>query len=98
MAMSGEARFGDAAESRADGLFAVVYDLLRRHGHRPGLHLVREMDADGHRRAWLSAAGFGALGHSIEHAARLYVQAGGSLATDPELREELRRIGRMLTV
>jgi hypothetical protein len=83
--------------ARADGLFAVVYDLLREHGHRPSLHLVSELDGDGHRRAWLSAAGFGALGHSIEHAARLYVQAGGSLATDPDLRAELRRVGRMIT-
>ena len=82
----------------ADGLFSLVYDLLRAHGHRPGLHLVRDTDAPGHRRAWLSAAGFGALGHSIEHAARLYVQAGASLAKDPRLRAELRRIDRMITV
>jgi hypothetical protein len=86
---------GEEAE-RADGLFALVYDVLRDHGHRPSLHLVRDLEGDGHRRAWLSAAGFGALGHSIEHAARLYVQAGGSLATDAELRAELRRVGRMI--
>jgi hypothetical protein len=59
------------------------------------MHLVRD-DQRGHRRVWLSGAGFGALGHSIEHAARLYVQAGATLATDAELRSELRRIGEML--
>jgi hypothetical protein len=83
-------------DDRADGLYALVYDTLVRHGHRPGLHLVG--DPLGRDRAWLNAAGFGALGHSIEHAARLYVQAGGSLAADPELRADLRRIDQMLAV
>lgn len=73
------------------GLYPVVYDLLRAHGHRPGLHLVGD-ERSGDGRAWLSAAGFGALGHSIEHACRLYVQAGGTLAKDPELRVRLRRL------
>ena len=76
------------------GLFPVVFDLLRAYGHRPGLHLVIDRDDEerGYRRAWLSAAGFGALGHSIEHAARLYVDAGATLAKDPELRARLRRL------
>ena len=74
-------------------LFPQVFDLLRTYGHRPALHLVADRDARvGHRRAWLSAAGFGALGHSIEHASRLYVEAGSSLARDPELRSALRRL------
>lgn len=73
------------------GLFPVVYDLLRAHGHRPGLHLLVE-DAEGARRAWVSGAGFGALGHSIEHACRLYVQAGVTLAKEPALRAALRRL------
>jgi|tagenome__1003787_1003787.scaffolds.fasta_scaffold18744835_2 hypothetical protein len=81
-------------DDRADGLYALLYDTLVRHGHRPGLHVVA--DHVGRGRAWLNAAGFGALGHSIDHAARLYVQAGGSLAADPELRAELQRIDRML--
>jgi hypothetical protein len=71
-------------------LYPVVYDVLRAHGHRPGLHLVAE--GEGRQRAWVSAAGFGALGHSIEHACRLYVQAGVTLAKDPELRASLRRL------
>ena len=83
-------------DDRADGLYALLYDTLVRHGHRPGLHLVG--DSLGRGRAWLNAAGFGALGHSIEHAARLYVQAGGSLAADPGLRAELQRIDAMLAV
>jgi hypothetical protein len=83
-------------DERADGLYALLYDTLVRHGHRPGLHFVG--DGVGRGRAWLNAAGFGALGHSIEHAARLYVQAGGSLAEDPDLRAELRRIDAMLAV
>src|SRR3954452_19347682 len=91
----GSANSSDGAAS-ARGLYVLVYDLLREHGHHAGLHLVPAPDG-GHRRAWLSAAGFGALGHSIEHAARLYVQAGATLATDLELRDELRRIGEMLT-
>lgn len=73
------------------GIFPVVYDVLRAHGHRPGLHLVGDGASD-RPRAWLSAAGFGALGHSIEHASRLYVQAGTTLARDPELRSSLRRL------
>lgn len=81
-------------DDRADGLYPLLYDTLVRHGHRPGLHVVA--DQLGRGRAWLNAAGFGALGSSIEHAARLYVQAGGSLAADPELRAELQRIDRML--
>lgn len=74
-----------------DDLFPAVYDVLREHGHRPALQLVGD-GASGHRRAWLSAAGFGALGHSIEHACRLYVQAGATLACDPGLRVSLRRL------
>jgi hypothetical protein len=85
-----------ATDQRVDGLYALVYDTLRRHGHRPGLHLVTE--APGTGRAWLNAAGFGALGHSIDHAARLYVQAGGALAADPALRDELRRLDASLAV
>jgi hypothetical protein len=83
-------------DDRADGLYALLYDTLVRHGHRPGLHLLG--DQLGRGRAWLNAAGFGALGHSIDHAARLYVQAGGSLASDPVLRAELRRLDAMLPV
>ncbi|MEA2293001.1 MAG: hypothetical protein QOE86_640 [Solirubrobacteraceae bacterium] len=83
-------------DDRADGLYALLYDTLIRHGHRPGLHLTG--DQLGRGRAWLNAAGFGALGHSIDDAARLYVQAGGSLASDPALREELRRLDEMLAV
>jgi hypothetical protein len=75
-----------------DSLFPVLFDILRAHGHRPGLHLVADRDGSGCRRAWLSAAGFGALGHSIDHACRLYVQAGVTLAKDPELRITLRRL------
>jgi hypothetical protein len=90
----GSAHFADGS-APAQGLYSLLYDVLREHGHQPGLHLVPDPDG-GHRRAWLSAAGFGALGHSIEHAARLYVQAGATLATDAELRSELRRIGEML--
>jgi hypothetical protein len=85
-----------AAELRADGLYALLYDTLRRHGHRPGLLLVD--GSCGAARAWLNAAGFGALGHSIEHAARLYVQAGSALASDPALRDDLRRMDAMLSV
>ena len=81
---------------RHEGLYDLLFDTLRSHGHRPGLHLVG--DGEEHRRAWLNAAGFGALGHSIEHAARLYVQAGGSLAADPALRDELRRLDASLAV
>lgn len=75
-------------------LYPQVYDLLRAYGHRPSLHLVADRGgvAGGHRRAWLSAAGFGALGRSIEHATRLYVDAGSTLARDPELRSALRRL------
>ena len=91
----GSAHFADSS-SPAQGLYARLYDILREHGHQPGLHLVPDVES-GHRRAWLSAAGFGALGHSIEHAAKLYVQAGATLATDAALRHELRRIGEMLT-
>jgi hypothetical protein len=83
-------------DDRADGLYPLLYDMLVQHGHRPGLHVVG--DECGRGRAWLNAAGFGALGHSIEHAARLYVQAGRSLATDPALRAQLRRLDEMLTV
>jgi hypothetical protein len=79
----------------AAGLYARLYDLLRAHGQRPGLHLVAG-PGDGHRRAWLTAAGFGALGEDVEHAARLYVQAGGALAGDPGLRDELRRLDALL--
>lgn len=76
-----------------DGLFPVLYDVLKSHGHRPALHLVADPSRDGgYRRAWLSAAGFGALGHSIDHAARLYAQAGAALAADPQLRATLRRL------
>jgi hypothetical protein len=75
-----------------DTLFPVLYDVLRAHGHRPGLHLVADRDGAGHRRAWLSAAGFGALGHSVDHACRLYIQAGVTLAKDPDLRITLRRL------
>ena len=75
------------------GLYALLYDTLVSHGHRPGLQLAGD---PARRRVWLEAAGFGALGHSIEHAARLYVQAGGSLASDPAVRDELRRLGGML--
>jgi hypothetical protein len=82
---------------RRDGLYALLFDMLREHGYRPSLHLV-ESATGGAPRAWLSAAGFGALGHSVDHAARLYVQAGGSLAADPGLRDELRRLGEMLAV
>jgi hypothetical protein len=89
--VDGTTPFEDSTEG-TDTLFPTVYDLLRAHGHRPGLHLVTAEGEDGHRRAWLSAAGFGALGHSIEHAARLYVQAGSSLAADPQLRVELRKL------
>ena len=90
MRVDGSTPFEEAMDG-TDTLFPTVYDLLRAHGHRPGLHLVSDQDS-GHRRAWLSAAGFGALGHSIEHAARLYVQAGTCLAADPGLRIELRRL------
>jgi hypothetical protein len=82
-------------QDQAAGLYALLYDTLRRHGHRPGLSLVGD---DDRRRAWLNAAGFGALGHSIDHAARLYVQAGATLASDAALREDLRRLGAMLAV
>lgn len=79
---------------RDEPLFPQVFDLLRAYGHRPGLHLVRDPEnREGYRRAWLSAAGFGALGQSIEHASRLYVEAGASLARDPQLRSALRRLG-----
>lgn len=71
-------------------LFPAVYDALRAHGHRPDLHLVD--DSGTGQRAWLNAAGFGALGQSVEHACRLYVQAGTTLAKDPELRTTLRRL------
>lgn len=84
------------SQHRAEGLYALLYDTLRRHGHRPGLHLVTQAPGDG--RAWLNAAGFGALGHSIDHAARLYVQAGGSLAADPALRDDLRRMDAQLAI
>ncbi len=83
------------AEERADGLYPLLYDALRARGHRPTLHLVPGADG-GHRRAWLSAAGLGALGTTIEHAARLYVQAGASLVSEPSLRDELARIAGML--
>ena len=78
-----------------DGLYARLYDVLRAHGHRPGLMLVPGA-ASGRRRAWLTAAGFGALGEDVEHAARLYVHAGGSLAGDAGLRDELRRMDDLL--
>jgi len=80
---------------RVDGLYARLYDLLRAHGHRPGLMLVPGAGF-GHRRAWLTAAGFGALGEDVEQAARLYVHAGGSLAGDAGLRDELRRLDARL--
>jgi hypothetical protein len=83
-----------SSEPCENGLYDLLYDTLRRHGHRPGLHLLG--DGIGDRRAWLNAAGFGALGHSVDHAARLYVQAGGSLAADPSLREDLRRLDAQL--
>jgi hypothetical protein len=83
-----------AVDARADGLYALLYDTLRAYGHRPALHLVGE-GAD-HGRAWFNAAGFGALGHTVEHAVRLYVQAGASLATDPGLRDALRRLDDMI--
>jgi hypothetical protein len=74
-----------------EALYPALYDTLRAHGHRLGLHLVSD-GRRGHRRVWLSGAGFGALGHSIEHAARLYVRAGSSLAADADLRSDLRRL------
>lgn len=74
-------------------LYPLVYDLLRAFGHHPSLHLVPSSSGStGHRRAWLSAAGFGALGQSIEHAANLYLAAGATLARDPDLRSALRRL------
>jgi hypothetical protein len=82
------------ADARTAGLYALLYDTLRHHGHRPALHLVG--DEPGHCRAWFNAAGFGALGHSIEHSVRLYVRAGGSLASDPALRDALRRLDEMI--
>jgi hypothetical protein len=80
-------------DDRHTKLYEAVFDILRKHGHRPGLHLVRH-PVDGHRRAWLSAAGFGALGEDIEEAARLYLRAGQALASDEWLREELRGLSR----
>lgn len=80
----------DVAGSRE--IFPVVFDLLRAHGHRPGLHLVEDRAGAAAPRVWLSAAGFGALGHSIDHACRLYVQAGSTLAKDADLRAALRRL------
>jgi hypothetical protein len=77
-------------------LFPVLYDVLRAFGHRPGLRLLPDgADGAARERAWLSGAGLGALGHSIEHASRLYIQAGSSLASDPELRAALRRLEGM---
>jgi|SoiMethySBSTD1v2_1073268.scaffolds.fasta_scaffold3272568_2 hypothetical protein len=80
---------------RVDGLYARLYDVLRAHAHRPGLTLVPGAEC-GHRRAWLTAAGFGALGEDVEQAARLYVHAGGSLAGDAGLRDALRRLDERL--
>jgi hypothetical protein len=71
-----------------EALYPTLYDALRAHGHRLALRLVAD-PVLGTERAWISGAGFGALGHSIEHAARLYAQAGASMAGDPQLRATL---------
>jgi hypothetical protein len=71
--------------------FDVLYDTLREHGHRPGLHILAD-DRGSVDSTWLTGAGLGALGHDAEHAARLYVEAGAGLATDAPLRAELRRL------
>ena len=74
-----------------EALYPTLYDVLRAHGHRLALRLVAD-PVLGTERAWISGAGFGALGHSIEHAARLYAQAGASMAADMELRSTLLRL------
>jgi methanogenic corrinoid protein MtbC1 len=71
--------------------FAVLYDTLREHGHRPGLHIIADGSGDV-ERTWLTAAGVGALGDDADHAARLYVEAGAALTADEPLRAELRRL------
>jgi hypothetical protein len=75
----------------AGPLYDQLFDTLRARGHRPGLHLVPDASG-GVRRAWLDAAGFGALGDSIEQAAAAYARTGGSQLADPELRDDLRRL------
>lgn len=74
-----------------DALYPSLYDALRAHGHRLGLRLVAD-PLHGSQRAWITGAGFGALGHSVEHAARLYAQAGAAMAPDPKLRATLQRL------
>jgi hypothetical protein len=75
--------------------FDVLYDTLREHGHRPGLHIIADRTG-AVERAWLTAAGVGALGGDAEHAARLYVEAGAALTADEPLRDELRRLRPLL--